>query len=437
MGLDVKRIQLSSVEIINDDTLVYHYDAGAFMRRFLSMEPLWVRYEGSVRDIPPGIAVIPFLGIMSQIIWFYDGKLDIPILDKTYAESMDSVKAVCQEMYPEIILSGEVNVVKKTSASPRDYPGKAAFFTGGIDSMATALRHRQENPLLVSIWGSEASVHQEKAWQQVSYAQISAAQELGLQRTVIASNYLDIVQQWALDLYFPGKMQRSWYVEVAYGSIFLGLSAPLAWREGVGTVYIASSFTAQSGPPDGSYPALIEKTAWAGACAVYDGGDEERQEKLERILMAVRDSFPGLKFNVCTLGRDEGNCSLCDKCSLTMAGLALMGVDPMRHGFVLAADTPERIRQALEENKWQELFVWQLSSIKFWREMQEKATMYRDTALPEWREFFDWFSGVDVDDFFIKSPLSRREKMKKLLKRWLPFPLVMTIRRWKKRLRGQ
>lgn len=133
MGLDAKLIRLSSVEIRNDDTFVYHYDAGTFMRRFLADEPLWVRYEGSVKDIPPGMAAIPFLGIISQIIWFYGGTLDIPVLDTTYAESMDSVKDVCQSMYPEIHLSGKVNIGKKTSALPRDYPRKGAFFTGGID----------------------------------------------------------------------------------------------------------------------------------------------------------------------------------------------------------------------------------------------------------------------------------------------------------------
>lgn len=73
MDLNKREIRLSSVEIQNDNTIVYHYDAGSFMRRFLTREPLRVQYEGSVRDIPPGIAVIPFLGIMAPIVWFYRG----------------------------------------------------------------------------------------------------------------------------------------------------------------------------------------------------------------------------------------------------------------------------------------------------------------------------------------------------------------------------
>ena len=296
--------------------------------------------------------------------------------------------------------------------------------------MATALRHRHENPLLISIWGSEQRQHQETAWQTVSAAQIGAAKEMGLQRAVIASNYLDILQQWELDVCFPGRLQRSWYVEVAYGPLFLGLSAPLTWREGVGTVYIASSYTAESEPPDGSYPMLIEKTAWAGTQAVYDGGDEERQVKMERIVAAIRGSFPGLKLNVCTLGKDEGNCNLCERCSRTIAGLALMGINPLRHGFVVAADTPGRIREALEKKEWKQLFAWQLSSIKFWQEIQEKVPRYRDIMLPEWRQFFDWLSGVVVDECFPKPAWSGREKTIRLLKRWFPVPFSLAIRRY-------
>ena len=431
MALDGKRIRLTSVEISHDNTFIYHYEAGSFIRRFLADEPIWVRYEGSVKDIPPGIASIPFLGIIHPIIWFHDCTLDVPFLDATYAASLESVKAVYQSLYPRIHLSGKVNIGERVSAPTRDYSRKASFFTGGVDSMATALRHRKEDPLLVSIWGSEQRHHQEKAWQTVSAAQIEAANEMGLQRAVIASNYLDILQHWALDARFPGRMQRSWYVEVAYGPLLPGLSAPLAWRDGIGTIRIASSYTAESEPPDGSNPLLIEKTAWAGTRAVYDGIDEDRQEKLERIVGEIRGSFPGLKLNVCTLGRDEGNCNLCERCSRTIAGLALLGIDPGRHGFTVDAYTPRRIRAALENKEWLQLFAWQLSSIKFWQELQEKIPRFQDIMLPEWRQFFDWLSEVEVRECLPMPAVSRRKEMERILRRRLPFPLVAAIRKWR------
>ncbi len=418
MDLNKREIRLSSVEIKNDNTIVYHYDAGSFMRRFLTREPLRVQYEGSVRDIPPGIAVIPFLGIMAPIVWFYRGILDIAELDATYAESMDNVRAVYQDMYPRIHLSGRINIGRKTSTLPGAGARKGALFTGGIDSMATVLHHRQENPLLISIWGSEQRLHQKRAWRQVNEAQITAARELGLKRTIIASNYLEIIKQRELHTDFPGRLLRPWYVEVAYGPLLLGLSAPLTWREGINTIYMASSYTAENKPPDGSRPALVENMSWSGTRAVYDGGDEDRQQKFERIIRLTNRQFPGLKLIVCDQGKDEGiNCSLCEKCSRTIAALALMGINPGRYGFVTDANTPETIRHSFENNKRYIPFAWQQSNIKFWKEIQEKVPEYREVILPPWREFFNWLSGVALDDYVTKPFIPWREEIKRLVKR--------------------
>ncbi len=419
MGLNKRQIRLTSVEIKNDNTIVYHYDAGTLMRRFLTREHLWVQYEGSLRDIAPGISVIPFLGVMAPIVWFYGGLLDIPELDATYAESLDTVKAAYQQMYPRIHLSGQIHIGMQTSRSPVTSTLKGALFTGGIDSMATALRHRQENPLLISIWGSEQRVHQKNIWQKVNEAQITTVQKLGLKRTVIASNYLDIMRQRELQTDFPGRLLRPWYVEVAYGPLLLGLAAPLARRECIGTLYMASSFTAENKPPDGSRPALVENTSWTGTRVVYDGGDEDRQQKLERIIKETRDQCPELKLIVCDQGRDEDvNCSLCEKCSRTIAALSLMGIDPRRHGFVTDVNTPERIRLSFENNKRYVPFAWQESNIKFWQEIREKVPDYRDEMLPPWRDFFDWLSGVALDDYVTKPFIIWRDELKRRLKRW-------------------
>lgn len=434
MGLDSRQIILSEIEIKNGDTLVYHYETGSYMRRFLTGSPLWVQYEGSVKDIPPAISAIPFLGVVSQIIWFYHGILDIPVLDSKYAESMDTVKAAYQAVYKTIPLKGKVDVGEKVSLKNPDYPRKAVFFTGGIDSMATALRHKHENPLLISIWGSEQRTHETEAWHRVSETQINHAAQMGLNRSVITSNYLDILQQWALKIYFPGRLLRSWYVEVAYGPLFLGLSAPLAWREGIGKIYIASSYTAESQSPDGSRPTLIENTEWAGTKAVYDGFHEERQTKLGKIIHEFNGNFTGLELNVCADGVVGVNCSLCEKCSITMAGLALLGVDPSRHGFNTLENTPERITRALRNNEWRQPPAWQLSYTKFWHELQQRIFSCRDIILPEWREFFDWLSKSDIESFFPQRSKHRLEEAKRTFMKLLPFRLYRDLRLLKIRM---
>jgi hypothetical protein len=427
MNLKARQIKLNSIEIKNDNTLIYHYEAGSFISRFLTQQPLWVKYDGSVKDIPAGIAAIPFLGFISQIIWFYNGILYIPELDAAYAESMNKVKAVYKEIYPKARLSGTINIGRKTSTAPHGNSRDAIFFTGGVDSLSTALHHRHKNPLLISIWGSEQRVNQGKAWNAVSTSQMEAARMLGLKRTVIVSNFRDIMNQWVLEPYFPANLKRSWYVEIAYGSIFLGLSAPLAWREGIGLSRISSSYTAGN-IPDGADPELIRNTYWSDTKAFYDGEHEERQEKLENITTAMRDHFPDLKLNVCTLAKDDGNCSLCEKCCRTMAGLALTGTDPRQHGFVVNQDTPFRIRDAMEKSQWKDSYAWQLSNIQFWQEIQKRIPSHIDKALPQWQDFFNWLSGIDLDKVFSKYPSPYWNKIKKVFKRYLPLTLYNAIR---------
>lgn len=419
------KITLTSIEIRDGNTFVYHYETDERFGRFLSGEPLWARYEENIKDIPAEIAVIPFLGLIAPIIWFCNGELNIDILDETYAQSLDRVKLAYQSIYPRADLSGKINIKKRISPLTPERSKKAVFFTGGVDSMATALTHKDERPLLISIWGSEARTHQKKAWEAVDTAQKEAAEIMALSRTTIASNYRDIMNQWVLEPYFPGKLMRSWYVEIAYGSIFLGLAAPLAWREGIDTIYFAAGFTGK-GVPDGAAQALVEQNAWSGTRVVFDGMNEERFAKLERITRF--DQFAGLKFNVCTFGRDEGNCSVCEKCSRAMASLALMGVDPSSHGFMVKDDTPERIRKSLENDEWPDFYAWQLANLKYWQEIQERVPMYLEKALPGWKEFFEWLSVAELSLFFLNHPPTFYQGLKTKLKRWLPFPVYRAVR---------
>jgi len=133
--------------------------------------------------------------------------------------------------------------------------------------------------------------------------------------------------------------------------------------------------------------------------------------------------------NVCTLAKDEGNCSSCEKCYRTTAGLALMGIDPAQHGFVVTEDTPSKIRKAMENAEWEDSYAWQLSNIKFWREIQEGIPLYSDKVLPQWRDFFNWLSGIDLDKVFSKYPSPYWNKIKRLFKRYLPLVLYNAVRK--------
>jgi hypothetical protein len=432
MPLHTDSLCLKEVEI-RDDRMLYHYEAGGILSRFLSGEPLWVRYQGSIQDVPPGIAAIPFVGLTAPIAWFFGGTLDVPVLDARYASGLESVRLAYQGMYPELALNGKVNIGETVNVPPRGAGRAAMLFSGGIDSLATLISHRQEAPLLITLRGAEVRLHQTEIWHDFSRQQQATAGMFGLQRTVVESNFLDILRQWALNLYFPGRLSRGWYVQIAYGQIFLGLCAPVTWREGVDRLYIASAYTAEDCPPDGSHPLLDGVTSWSGTRAIHDGFHETRQHKVERLAAAVREGASGLIFQVCPCLQDTGtaeNCSSCEKCCRSLAAMVLEGLDPSQHGFRLDSDTPARIRRALE------LKQWELPYTIFWKHLQQRVPQQRNIIALAWRDFFEWLDGVNLESLVSIHRTSGMVNLKDSIKKALPYPIFSFMRHWKRRLFG-
>jgi hypothetical protein len=426
MRLKNNRILLKRIETTRD-SLEYHYETRGMMSRFLAEGPMIVRCEGPLEDITPAIAAIPFVGLTAPMAWFFGGTLEVPALDARYAGDLEKVKEGYQAMHPDVCLSGHVDVGDKVTTPPHGSGNTAMLFSGGIDSSATMLRHLKEDPILISLRGADVRLHDTETWHRINSEQAATAALYGLRRTVVESNYYELVQQWALDIFFPGKLCRGWYTEIAYGQIFVGLCAPLTWRDGVDTIYLASSFTAEFDPPDGSHPSLDGETAWSDTRVIHDGFHESRQEKVERLASAFREGAQAMTFQICPSVNSEGTC---EKCSRTMTALATTGLDPARHGFHVSSDTPARIRRALEKD------LWKLPYATFWRDIQRRIPQKRDAIPGEWRDLIDWLDGADLESMVIEKRPSLLGNLRRKIKQTLPFPVFAAIRRWKRRLLG-
>jgi len=106
-----------------------------------------------------------------------------------------------------------------------------------------------------------------------------------------------------------------------------------------------------------------------------------------------------------------------------MAGLALAGIDPAQHGFVVTPDTPEKIRRALEQGDWP------MAYLVFWQQIQIRVPKFKEKIIPNWREFFEWFPDADLDKGRRKrSALFWKEPFRSI-KRMLPFGLICWLRK--------
>lgn len=428
MEADVLR--LLSVGSLGGNGYEYRFAVGRRLRRYVTEVPLRLEYDRPLRDLPPAVAAIPFAAVFSPLVWSVGGCLELPELESVYAGSLEKIRTGYRGMFPEIAFAGEVRIGRTV---PVPFPGPektAMLFSGGVDSLNTALRRQPEDPLLISVFGSDVRLRQTRLREKVEADQAAAASVLGLRRATVACNFFDILRAWSLDLRFMDPLPRSWYADISHGQILLGLCAPLAWQEGVRTLYIASSFPEVEEQRGGSSQALDEATAWGGTRVVHDGTTESRQDKVERLAGAVA-GLPELPpVRVCYAGAAGSNCGACEKCCRTIAGLLLAGTDPARMGLPVSADTPALIRRSLEGNLWQLPFPY------FWRDLQRRTEGRAGQLPPDWEAFFQWLREADLGRFIRQRPRSRQENLKRWSRRRLPFVLYERLRRWKRKLAG-
>jgi uncharacterized SAM-binding protein YcdF (DUF218 family) len=189
-------------------------------------------------------------------------------------------------------------------------PGVAAFFTAGVDSFYTALRHLDEIDALVYVHGLDVALEKRGVRARVVRGIRRAADALGkplLEVETDVRRLSDSIIGWT-----------------SYnGSVLASVAHVLAPR--FGRVYVPATLTAGRLRPLGSHPDLDHLWSSEEVELVHDGVEAERLEKV-RLLAGSEAARRSLR--VCWTN-DGGayNCGHCEKCVHTMLALAAVG-DP-------------------------------------------------------------------------------------------------------------
>jgi hypothetical protein len=291
--------------------------AAKFFRRCPSF---FVRYEQDVSACPQAIAVIPFVANMLPIAWFAGFNLCVPEIDQAFADSMGRLRGEFRKMYPDHALSGGLEAKRLIKVS---WPGerRLALFSGGLDAFATLLRHRDEQLELVTLFGADIDLFDQKQWNE---CQRHIGGEPFLQkfaRHVIAAN---------LRTFYCPEVERTlifgWWGRVQHGLGMLGLLAPLSQLRGCSRAYIASSVP---GDAWGSSPETDDCIRWGSMAVSNDGVELGRQGKADLIVRYARDSGQYFSLRVCYSELSKNlNCGRCEKCYRTIMNLVLANQDP-------------------------------------------------------------------------------------------------------------
>ena len=220
--------------------------------------------------------------------------------------------------------------------------GVSLFFSGGVDSFYSLLKHRDEIDQLVLVHGFDIPLAERKVFASVEAMVREVARMFAKKLIVVRTNI-----HWEES----GKesIPCSWgmYHGAALAAVAYAL-APVHRK-----IFIASSYAYADLHPWGSHPLLDPLWSTEALEFVHDGG-ERRIDKL-RALIDYPEALAHLR--VCWENTDENNCCHCEKCVRTMLALRALGVEssPAFAGFL----TPDLVSsQPLNSD-----------SARFWREL--------------------------------------------------------------------
>ena len=203
-----------------------------------------------------------------------------------------------------------IEVAGAYTETPPAGRGVGCFFSGGIDSFYTLLKHRDEITHLIFVHGWDIALGDRATRAMVSGRLREAAAELGkplLEIETNARSLFDVYTEWNKESH-----------GTAIGSAALTL--PLQLRK----VFIASTWAYDHMIPHGSHPLLDPLWGTDQLEIVHDGCECHRWQKLERIM--DEDIVRRYLRSCWQQKAGEYNCCSCNSCLMNMAFLRLHGV---------------------------------------------------------------------------------------------------------------
>lgn len=409
-------------------TVRYELDCTGPNRAYFSSRRMFVRYQVDLGGVPDSLLLVPLLGSIAPIAWVLGARLRVPVVDASFLAALEVVRQSLRTMYPSIDWSGEIVADSVVDTTVDSAERSALLFSGGVDSLASYVRHNSENPLLVSIWGADIGLAQRQRWDEVAAANLEFARERGAELSLISTNFRTFFNHYKLRARFLASFEN-WYSGIQQGLGLVTLCAPLSHTHRLRRVLIAGTHAPDFDRPWGSHPSIDNHVRWATTEVVHDGYELTRQMKLKLLADFVRNDDHDLPIRVCW-GRAV-NCSHCVKCAGTIVGLLIEGLNPNDHGFRCDAGALARIRHEIETGRMYlpESAEWR------WNEMQRCIPTRARVDIEGVDEFMAWLERVSMRTYRQRSRARTRARVRRYLEtrpepvgRWLrlalghPFP---------------
>ncbi len=267
----------------------------------------YLRYAASRADVADGVE--PFLpavllaAMLKRATIRMSGDVSARLLS-----SLTTIQDIFHVWSPRHLYPVPIEGAAPTPPRPRIGQGIGCFFTGGVDSWYSVLKHRDEITHLVYVHGFDVRLEDWPLRTRVSAMLHDVAQHLGKSLLEVETNLHPIADRYVGWEFYHGP---------ALASVALLLSPVLH------KIYIPATHTYAALYSLGSHPLLDPLWSTEEVEIVHDGCESSRSQKVMRIALyetALRT------LRVCWLNPGGAyNCGRCEKCLRTMIALRAAG----------------------------------------------------------------------------------------------------------------
>ncbi|HEU4585069.1 MAG TPA: hypothetical protein VFR95_04930 [Gemmatimonadaceae bacterium] len=236
-----------------------------------------------------------------------------PISGRLY-RALDTIQTIITQWWPEF------RRIEVSAAPIDEVPGarsrtSASFFSGGVDSFYTCLKHT----------GASGSIQSPPLTHLVCMEGVEHPLEECTQAHALRDEVRRIAEHYELEVVFGRTNIRS-AVPVPWGMYYHGAglaSIGHSLAAGFSRTLIPSTHSFRHLFPWGSHPLLDPLWSTEQTEVVHDGSEAMRVEKTA---LVASDAFALEHLRVCTRnGAGPGNCGRCTKCLRTMVTLQALG----------------------------------------------------------------------------------------------------------------
>lgn len=375
--------------LIKENQIFYKFKFPERIRSYFRADSLQISYECSLANLPDGILMIPAICQVAPIAWVTNCDIDVSTLDETFLSGIKIIQQNISSLLPAFKCRSVIYAdhIEHFSLSG---DRRALLFTGGIDSVASLIRHQHQIRDLIYIRGADVPLHAHDILDTIiSYSQRMAVNnEFNYQ--VVDLDIWNFLNMPSLDKDFWKLLKSDWWGAIQHGISLLGSIAPLCAQNGISTVLISSSFTENRSSMHGSHPMIDENIHWGENTQVrHVDFDLTRQAKIHEIIKPWSEEngeLPLLK--VCCNQWETYNCCTCEKCCRTICGLLLENLNPRLCGFPCFDEaTLRHVKSKLISGK----FTSDDIMMFFWKDIQSHIDHLPETQKDGIAEFFEWF----------------------------------------------